>query len=264
MSRRKNKETIIIKQQDAPDITVELAKYLDVLGSPIRLNILKLLGSEPMDVELVSHWLYKKFNKISSRENTKRHIDKLLSIGFLVKQPGLRNNRAVINYVLVNGSIETAMRTLNKVIKFDLGFEVNSKVQGVRDKISDHFLDTFAIVKILGGVDDGHDFLLKETEIKIGRVDPDNIDKYNPEIDIVLSDQYRAVTRVGKPHARLLFVNNEWYIELCEGQNPTYLWNKQLEKNKKQRLKDGDIIHLAEGPKGVRLLFLNPKPENKE
>jgi hypothetical protein len=266
MNFRGRNDTIIIEQKDAPDITVELAEYLDVLGSEIRLNILKLLGSEPMDVELVSHLLFKRFNKVSARTNTKKHIDKLMNVGLVMplSEAGKRNSRWVTNYVLVPGGIETAMRTLKKVMRIDLGFEVGRKVEGVRNMISEEFSDTFAVVKVLGGVDDGREFLLKEPEVNIGRIDINNPDRYDPKTDVVLSNQYRAVTRVGKPHARLLLLQDEWFIELCEGQNPTYLWDKKLQKRRKQKLNDGDIIHFAEGLKGVRLLFLNPQLKNKK
>jgi hypothetical protein len=256
-------ETIIIKQNNAPDITVELAKYLDVLGSPIRLNILKLLGTTPMDVELVCRGLWRKYHISSCRENTKKHIDKLLSIGLVRKKAGIRDNRAVINYVLVSGSIETAMRTLSKVMRFDLDFQVDRKVAGVREKLSEKFSDSFAVIRVLGGVYDGREFLLKENEAKIGRADPDKADKYDTETDIVLADQYKAVTRVWKPHARLFLEGGQWYIEHCKGRNLTCLWNKELEENKKHELKDGDIINIARGSKGVRLVFLWPKLEKQ-
>jgi hypothetical protein len=255
----KNKETIVIKQKDAADITVKLAEYLEILGSSIRLDILKLLMTEPLDVESISHLLCKKFGKISSRENTKNHIDKLLTIGLVIKQPGMRDSRAVVKYALVPGSIEVAMRTLSKVMKMDLKLELSKNVAGIREKLSEEFSQSFATIKILGGVDDGQEFLLKENEVRIGRVDPENMEKYDPKNDIALSDSYGAITRVWKPHAKLILEDGQWYIEHCEGVNETYLWDRKLEKNRKEPLKNGDVIGLAEGAKGVRMVFLLPK-----
>jgi hypothetical protein len=42
-------------------------------------------------------------------------VKKLLNIGLLRKQPGGKNVRAVMNYVLVEGAIETALRTIKSV-----------------------------------------------------------------------------------------------------------------------------------------------------
>jgi hypothetical protein len=264
MVDQKDKKTIIVKQKSAPDITVDLAEFLEVLGSPVRLAILKLLESKPMDVENISHFLWKDYHKTSSRENTKNHVDKLLSIGVVMKQPGIRENRAVINYVMIPGSIETIMRTLGKVMKFNLNLELSSQVLGVQDKISEEFSSSFASIKVLGGEEDGKEFSLRGDEIKVGRVDPKNVAKYDPKNDIALSDKYEAVTRISKPHAKLILEDGKWFIAHCEGVNQTYLWNKKLEKDRKELLKDGDVIALAEGTKGVRLVFLQPKTKSKD
>ena len=259
MNNIKDKETIVIEQENERDVTIELSRYLDVLGSDVRLKILKLLQLEPADVETISSLLIRKFGKVSSRENTKRHVDKLLSIGVIKKQPAIRDNRAVINYVLVPGSIEFTMRTLTKVMKLDLSLDLRSRVTGIRERVSDEFGQSLATVKVLGGVDDGREFLIKKEDIRIGRFDPDNVDKYDRENDIVLSKEYRFVTRVSKPHAKLFFENGQWNIQHCEGRNPTYLWNRKLDKYKKEKLKNADIINLAKGEKGVSLVFHIPR-----
>jgi hypothetical protein len=118
------------------------------------------------------------------------------------------------------------------------------------------------IVKVLGGVDDGKEFPLKKPLIKIGRVDPDNKDKYDAD-DVVLSGDYKVVSRVWKPQALLSFENGQWYVQQGEGINTTAVWEKKLTKGRKEPLKDEDIIHLAEGDKSVRLLFLLPKHKNE-
>ena len=257
MNTRVNKKTIIIKQKDAPDLTVELAKYLDVLGSTVRLKIIRLLDSNPMDIEFVSHMLWKKYGKISSRENTKKHIDKLLEIGLVKKIPGIRDNRAVINYMLVPGAIEMITRTLSKVMKFDLELELNRKAKQVNKRINEELAEKHAVLRVLNGLDDGREFFLKKNLIRIGRIDPENTDDYDSENDVILSDSYEAVTRVSKPHAVIVIDNEKYYIEHCEGINSTYLWNRKLEKHRKIELNNGDMIYLAKGEKGARFVFLS-------
>ncbi len=247
-------ETIVVKQKNAADITVELADYLEILGSPVRLTILKMLMVEPMDVQYLSHCLYEK-GITSTRENTKNHIDKLLKIGLVVKQTGERDNRAVMQYALVPGGIEVAVRTLGRVMKMDLKLELRSQAEGVKKKLGEEFLQEYAAVKVLGGEDDGHIFQLRTDHVSIGRIDVEHQDTYDPLNDIVLSDSYSVVTRVSKPHAMLLYENGKWFVEQCEGVNGTYLWEKRLIKNRKEPLKNGDMITLAEGAKSVRIVF---------
>jgi hypothetical protein len=259
--RPKGGETIAIKQKNTADITVDLADYLEILGSSIRLTILKMLMVEPMDVQHISHCLYQK-GITSTRENTKNHIDKLLKIGLVVKQTGERDNRAVMQYTLVPGSLEVAMRTLSRVMKMDLTLELRSQAQDIKAKFGEELLAGFATVKVLGGVDDGRIFQLIKEEARIGRVDLEKQDAYDSKNDIVLSDSYGAVTRVSKVHARLFRENSQWYVEHCEGVNGTYLWERKLTKSRKEPLKHGDIITLAEGSKSVRIVFELPKTKN--
>jgi DNA-binding transcriptional ArsR family regulator len=259
LAEPKNNATIEIKKKDHPDLTIELAEYLEILGSTIRLDILRLIQSKPMDVQYISDCLDDKMQITSSRQNTETHIDKLLKIGLVAKRPGEREGRAVMQYAVVPGSIEAAIRTLNKVLKMNLTFELKSQVQKTKEKLKDEFSQKVATLRVLGGVDDGRVFPLNKNEVNIGRIDYEKRDKINLENDVVLSNSYGAVSRVTKPHARMLFENGQWYIIHCEGVNGTYLWERKLSNGHKEALKDGDIIALAEGAKSARLLFELPK-----
>lgn len=260
MDDSKDRRTLIIKSQDAPDITVELANYLEVLGSLVRLRILKIIEKEPMDTESISHQLYL-LGIRSCRENTEKHLKKLLSIGLVRKEPAEKNGRPVMNYVLVTGAIETAIRTIKQVLKLDLSFDLKQEATKIHENLTEGFC--LATVKVLGGIDDGKQFRLTKKVVRIGRVDPENLDKYDAENDIVLSDHYIVVSRAWKPQALLSFEDGEWYIQQGEGTNPTSLWDKKLAKGRKEKLKHEDIIHLAEGDKSARLLFLLPKCQDK-
>ncbi|MDD1673640.1 MAG: hypothetical protein LUP99_04440, partial [Methanomicrobiales archaeon] len=59
------------------DFLQELSEYLDVLSSSVRLRILKLIEKKPKDARTISHEIE------TSYENTKKHLDKLLSIGLI-------------------------------------------------------------------------------------------------------------------------------------------------------------------------------------
>lgn len=261
MPRIKDTKTIVIKNSDDLDMTVELASYLDVLGSVPRLKILKIIEKQPLDVESISHELYA-IKIVSTRENTEKHMKKLLSMGLVRKEPGEKNGRAVMNYHVVTGSVETALRTIKKVLKLDLSIELETEAKHVEKTLCKEFCS--ASIRVLGGVDDGKEFALTKSAVRIGREDPKEISQYDPETDIVLSDEYKAVSRVWKPHALLTFENGEWYIEHGESTNSTTLWGRKLIRGRKEKLKSEDIIRLANAEKSVKLLFQLPKYQKTE
>jgi DNA-binding MarR family transcriptional regulator len=254
----KDRKTVTAESEDA-DLTDELANYLDVLGSSVRLKILRIIEREPLDTESISHELYEMDTK-SCRENTEKHLKKLLKMGLVRKEPGEKNGRGVMNYVVVTGAIETAMRTTRKVLKLNLAIEMKNEATKLNQSLTEEFY--LPRVKVLGGVDDGKEFSLKKPLVKIGRVDPDNTDKYDVN-DVVLSSDYKVVSRVWKPQALLSLEQGQWYVQQGEGINTTAVWENKLKKGRKEPLKDEDIIHLAEGDKSVRLLFLLPKHKNE-
>ncbi|MDD4137275.1 MAG: winged helix-turn-helix domain-containing protein, partial [Methanoregula sp.] len=73
--------TIIVHEES--DSLEELSEYLDVLSSSARLRILKFLEKKPRDARAISKEIE------TSYENTKKHLDRLLSIGVIRKEAGL-------------------------------------------------------------------------------------------------------------------------------------------------------------------------------
>lgn len=91
----------LILDTDNDDLQ-ELSEYLDVLSSSTRLKILKAIERSPKDVRQISAAIE------TSYENTKKHLDKLMSIGVVRKEAGLSRPTAkgvhpVWKYSLVPG-----------------------------------------------------------------------------------------------------------------------------------------------------------------
>ena len=250
-----NRETLVI--DEGSDFISELAKYLDALSNDRRLKILKLLEWGPKDIRTIAKELHRKYGIVISQEAVNKHLVKLQKVGVIGKIPGIkdtpRGQRAVMNYVLIPGGIEAIMRNLGEFAK--LRFELDRSVEKVIEKISESFDSVFPRVRIIGGTDDGSEFLIQGDSVNIGRIDPEKTDKYDPENDIVLSNNYKAVTRVSHPHARLTLMDNEWHIEDCNSANGTYIGDGKLEKYRKKKLKNGDIIGLGKGMMGARLVL---------
>jgi len=250
--------TLIVPAES--DSLEELSDYLDVLSSSARLRILKFLEKKPRDARSISKEIE------TSYENTKKHLDKLLSIGVIKKEAGLgaptsKGIHPVWQYSLVPGGLEAIIRNLSLFSNTRVsvvGSEISQRLDAVKGTISREVLGNVPAVIVLGGPDDTKVFLIREDTVNIGRCDPENINAYHPGSDVVFSEGYTAVTRVSKPHGRFLHKNDGWFIEDCGSTGGTQVNNKRLEKAVPVALRDGDLIELAKGVSGIKLLMVLP------
>jgi pSer/pThr/pTyr-binding forkhead associated (FHA) protein len=140
-----------------------------------------------------------------------------------------------------------------------MGSEISRRLDEVKSTLNREVLGDVPAVIVLGGSDDGKVFLLKNDSVNMGRIDPASRAAYRPGEDIVLSESYSVVTRVSKPHGRIVRDKDAWYVEDCGSTGGTQLNNKRVEKNTRTLLHDGDLLELAKGVSGVRFLVILPK-----
>lgn len=254
-----DKSPTIIVHEDL-DSLEELSEYLDVLSSSARLRIVKFLEKKPHDARAISKEIE------TSYENTKKHLDKLLGIGVIKKEAGLgaptsKGIHPVWQYSVVPGGLEAIIRNLglfsNARVQI-VGEEISRRLEEVKGNLSKEVLGNCPAAIVLGGPDDGRAFILRSDIIAIGRADSENQTAFNPGKDIVLADGYTAVTRVSKPHGRLLLETGTWYIEDCGSTGGTQLNNKKIENNVRVPVRDGDLVELAKGISGVKLVLIIP------
>ncbi|NMB78832.1 MAG: FHA domain-containing protein [Methanomicrobiales archaeon] len=251
--------TLIVPEES--DSLEELSDYLDVLSSSARLRILKFLEKKPRDARAISKEIE------TSYENTKKHLDKLLSIGVIKKEAGLgaptsKGIHPVWQYSLVPGGLEAIIRNLSLFSNTRvnvMGSEISRRLDEVRGTLSKEVLGNVPAAIVLGGPDDTRVFLLRGEQVSFGRMDPENKAAFRPETDMVFSEGYSAVTRVSKPHGRFILKNNAWFIEDCGSTGGTQVNNKKIEKGVPVTLRDGDLIELAKGTSGIRLLLVIPQ-----
>jgi hypothetical protein len=250
--------TIIIHEES--DSLEELSEYLDVLSSSARLRILKFLEKKPRDARSISREIE------TSYENTKKHLDKLLSIGVIKKEAGLgaptsKGIHPVWEYSLVPGGLEAIIRNLglfSNTRVHIMGSEISRRLDEIKSTLSKEVLGNTPAAIVLGGPDDAKVFLLKNDLVRIGRTDPESRAVTMPDEDIILSDGYTAVTRVSKPHGKFIRDKGTWFIEDCGSTGGTQVNNKRLEKHIRKQVQDGDLIELAKGVSGVRFLMIIP------
>jgi hypothetical protein len=272
-------ETVATGRIHIPITDLSVSECVNILTSPIRWQIVRLLDSEPMDVELISTMLYRKgvTKRPISRQAVEKHIQQLTKIGVIMKRPGVKRqdvegltslmereeiSRArdlpVSLYEVVPEGIETVLRSLDTLGNYQVKVELKPKVERVRGDYEE-FVKTFCRIRVLSGEDAGRLFRLRKDTVQIGRIDLKAAKKHDPQNDIALSSKYVAVSRVWRPHARLTRQDQEWFIEHCEGTNGTYLESRRLEKNIRERLEDHNVIQLATGEGSVKLVFLAPE-----
>jgi len=249
----------LVQDTDADDLE-ELSEYLDVLSSSTRLKILKTIERSPKDIRQISAAIE------TSYENTKKHLDRLMKIGVVRKEAGLsrptaKGVRPVWKYSLVPGGLEAITRTLGLFanLRLTLTDEVLAeRLASVRKTFSGEFGRPSPAVILLGGPEDGKVFPLDHDRISIGRVDP--AAGAPPDQAIVLSEEYAAVTRVSRPHARITRHHRTggWFIEDCGSTGGTFVNGRPLDKGRQHELHDGDLIEVAKGASGATLVFIAP------
>lgn len=242
-----------------PDFLEELSDYLDVLGSPARLRILQSIAGGAKDARSLSRVVG------TSYENARKHLDRLLLAGLITKEAGISGETAtgvhpVWKYSLVPGGLERVVQNL--VLFGNLGIAadaqgVSLRLQEMRDQVSSTFFAGVPLLLVVGGPDDGRVFSLEGRHYAVGREDAAPLPSGAEAL--VLSSGYTAVTRVSRPHCRLVMAaGGAWQVEDCESTGGTQVNAVPLRRHECRLLEDGDLIDLARGPQGARLIFTLP------
>lgn len=248
-------KTIVL--ESAPDYFHELSEYLDVLSNSQRLRILKSLEKKPRDVRKIASEIN------TSYENTKKHLDKLISMGLIRKEVGLGQQTSkgvhpVWNYALVPGAMEAIIRNLgifsNMRISID-DADLKKKLDEVREAVEGEIAGSRPMVILLGGPDDGKLFILDNPLTRVGRIDPSHQESAG---DIVLPAEYSSVSRISRPHGIFKSDESRYTYEDFGSTGGSFLNAAELKKHRPAVLHDGDLIELAKGAKGARLLVILP------
>ena len=241
------------------DLIEELSAYLDILSNGTRLRILKLLERRPMDVTSLSR------ETETSYENTKKHLDRLLSIGVIRKEAGIGRETSkgvhpVWEYSLVPGSLEGIVRTLGIFSNFritGLDRTLDERMNRVKGGVSGALLGPSPIAVVMGGKEDGKAFTLAPGEARVGRRDPARPDAADPARDVILGDAYGGVTRVSRPHGRIR-VGSGVTFEDCGSTGGSSVNGRKLPLKEEVPLRNGDILELGQGSAGARLVLAIP------
>lgn len=250
--------TKTIVREDIPDYFQELSEYLEVLSNSQRLKILKMLEKKPRDVRSIASEIE------TSYENTKKHLDRLMSMGLIRKEVGLGSQTSkgvhpVWKYSLVPGAMEAIIRNLGFFSNMRIQLadvDLKRRLEDVRSAIEGEITKNQPVLIVLGGPEDGKLFFIGEKGARIGRIDK-NI-KEDLAGDVVLGGDYSSVSRVSRPHALIRREGKKWLLEDRGSTGGTYLNGNILQKGIASEVSDGDVIELAKGPAGAKLLVILP------
>jgi DNA-binding transcriptional ArsR family regulator len=249
------KKTISISSD--PVFLEELSEYLEVLANPLRLQILKYIEREPKEITAIAE------QTGMSYQNTKKHLDRLVSTGLIRRGAGFgreteRGIAPVWKYSLAEGALENLASALAvfSSIATPLGYsDIRGRIQAVRSELMENASPAGPVLYLIGGPADGRVYILKNDRVPMGREDPDH-PPAGTEGMVVLPDEYRAVTRVTKPHARLVQTADCWQIEDNGSTGGTFLNSRRLDPFCMTPLVNGDVIDLSIGVNAARFLFI--------
>jgi DNA-binding transcriptional ArsR family regulator len=249
------KKTVSIASD--PVFIEELSDYLEVLANPLRLKIIRFIEHEPKEMTAIADYIG------MSYQNTKKHLDRLVSTGLVSRGAGFgreteRGIAPVWKYILAPGAMTNLTTTLGvfSSIATPMGYsDIRDRIRAVRQELSESGGSEGPVLYLIGGPADGRAFILAGDRVPIGREDPDHPAE-RPESMIVLPDEYRAVTRVTKPHAFIIQTADAWQVEDNASTGGTFLNSRRLSPLKMEPLASGDVIDLSIGANAARFLFI--------
>jgi DNA-binding transcriptional ArsR family regulator len=248
------KKTIAIASD--PVFIEELSEYLEVLANPLRLKIIRFIEHEPKEMTAIAEHIG------MSYQNTKKHLDRLVSTGLVQRGAGFgreteRGIAPVWKYVLAPGAMTNLTTTLGvfSSIAVPMGYsDIRDRIRAVRQELFGSGGEG-PVLYLIGGPADGRVFTLENDRVPVGREDPDHPAGGTGQM-VILPDEYRAVTRVTKPHAFLVQTADYWQLEDNASTGGTFLNGRRLDPFRMAPLESGDVIDLAVGANAARFLFI--------
>lgn len=245
---------------DDEEFLSELSDYLEILGNSSRLRILRLLERRPLDARSISLEIE------TSYENTKKHLEKLLNSGLIVRRPGLGRETSkgvhpAWEYSPAPGIIQRIQRDLGVFSALPVHLKaasLNDQISAVRQRVTAELQATEKTLLVLGGEWDGKLIPLPAPCTVLGR-GGGAVPQVMPGCEAVsFPESYRSLTRITRPHAVIRTREGACFIEDRESTGGTYINSKRMADREQIALRDGDRISLSMGEFALHMVFLDP------
>jgi hypothetical protein len=252
-----------IQAKRDPEYLTEMSEYLNALANPTRLQILSALENKSLELKEITAITR------TSYENIRKHLDKLVLAGLVRKDAGMSAEtmtgvHPVWKYSLAPGGMEAVITNLSMFSKVPLTIthtELADQLKIIREELANQYGQTSPGLYLTTGPDEKKIYQLVGEKTVIGRIDPADpaLSHHNPSC-IVLSSEYRSVSRVSRPHC-IIWHTGIWEIEDYGSTSGTFVNAEPIPVKSRHEIHDGDIIILGTGNFSARFLFLSVSSE---
>ncbi len=248
----------VILDSDGSDL---ISQKLAAVNNKVRFSILEILrdnqkyyksqSSDPLYSREINSILLKNYNIEITPQMLGQHIKQLMSANLVseveIKKevPNKVGKRTVKAYVIKEDAFEDLFLDISFLSDelftfFDL-YKSNRK----------YHEDDNCVLTIFNGVDKGKTFKVRRDEtVLIGR--KANFSQADlATFSILLDNSYDTVSNVSKPHLRLFYKDDGWYIIDEASSNGTFIGDIEVQKGKATKLKPNSFLKLSRGNGGA-------------
>lgn len=261
MSDLEKVKTIILDSLESDLISVKLA----AVNNDVRFSILEILRDfqknnknennsfkkDPLYSREINSILLNNYNIDITTQMLGQHLKQLLEAGLIEEVilkkevPNKIGRRNVKTYILKEDAFEDLFLEItflsDELLSFFNLYKLNQRF---------HNQDC-CVLTIFNGVDKGKTFKVhKDESVLIGRQG-----NFNPEdlasFTILLDNSYSTVSNVSKPHLKIFYEDDGWYILDEKSSNGTFISDKEVVKGVKTKLKNNSFLKLSKGNGGA-------------
>lgn len=248
-------KTIVLDSMNSNPVSVKLA----AVNNNVRFYILEILRDfqkrnknlDPLYSREINAILLNNYNIDITPQMLGQHLRQLLDAGLIeelvVKKevPNKIGLRSVKAYNLKEDAFEDLFLEItflsDELLSF---FDLYKSNQNFHD-------GQHCVLTIFNGVDKGKTFKVhKDETILIGRKG-----SFNPtdltSFTILLDNTYSTVSNVSKPHLKLFYKNDGWYIVDEDSSNGTFIADREVPKGVVTKLKNNSFLKLSRGNGGA-------------
>lgn len=261
MSKLENIETELVDLNDSKIISTKLA----AVNNNVRFSILEILRDfqvtfdekntnfkkDPLYYREINSYLADNYNINITPQMLGQHLKQLLKADLIeevnVKKeiPNKVGLRTVKAYKLKEDAFEDLFLDINFLSDELLYF---FDLYCVNQKFKD---DECCVLTIFNGVDKGKSFKVNNDEtVLIGRKDNFENSDFSSLV-VLLDNDYVSVSSISKPHLKIFYEDDFWYVLDEASTNGTFVSGKKIPQGIATKLKNNSFLKLSRGNGGV-------------
>lgn len=238
-----------------------ISEKLSAVNNKVRFSILEILrdnqkynqsqSKDPLYSREINTILLKNYNIDISTQMLGQHMKQLMNANLIsevdIKKevPNKVGKRTVKAYVIKEDAFDDLFLDINFLSDelftfFDL-YKSNQKFHE----------DGNCVLTVFNGADKGKTFKVRKDEtVLIGR--KANFSQADlASFSILLDNSYDTVSNISKPHLKLFYKDDGWYIIDEASSNGTFIGDIEVQKGKATKLKANSFLKLSRGNGGA-------------